>query len=837
MKTIWALAMVLVCGVVQARTGLRSGQPGVEFHVDPAKGDASSNARGSADNPFKTIQQAQNAVKAVNRNMGGDIIVYLHGGTYSLNAPLAFSAHDGGYNGFHVVYKAFQNEKPVVSGGKPITGWQAVKGKGYFVAKVPVSAGYPALMRNIFVNGRRALQASGPFITPHIMTYDNPKTPQPRDGLYVKTSDLKKYTHLNDISFFQCGAFKHIEIPLAAILPVTPTESVIMMKQPNFYNWTNTYTYYCIPDPEPIRLVNAFEELDEPGEFYHDRSAGLVYYFPRKDENLKTAETMAPAVETLLKVVGSANAFVHNLSFEGIAFQYGNWTTWATKEIGRSQADLYADYTAIEGLINLQYTDHLTFNGCRFEHLLGSGIYLPDNNNNTVIQGNVFNDLTAAAVLVGKDMTASPIVNNHVLIDNNVVRSVGADYFQSSGIYANISNNLTITHNDVADVAYFGINQRYHDLTSPFAGNTQISYNKVSNYGTASKYGFGITDEVGAYYFYHVKNSVFSNNYGEYLGNKNLDGCFREDGGGLNNRFVNNVANCKASKKSFSFGGDPNANLLFDNNYSNVPDKFTGIPGCTVTNFHLEEGAPFTKGWSAAAQAIIDSAGLEKPYRHLLDGFGKDVYDTAKAPAIRNVDWSGELLAYIQKGNPPVPSDLNQFWTTFGNANNLSKQGSSVLIKNIGQSAKAVFRGGYYDNAPIRFRALFKDSIKTQKEVSFRVPTFSYKALPRYYFVFTENAISLKRLGKDMNTVTLIGYKGKISEAVKYRSSLYTTGSDIEILANNEPGGVRITLTIDGTKWVDCLDSLPGYLTNPGLLMFDLRGEGGSILLSNPKGE
>ena len=529
-------------GTYSSFAPLVTGSYVVEYHVDPVNGNASNTASGTLSNPFKTIAQAQAMVRTQNSAMTSDIVVYLHGGTYALTSTLNFSNTDGGSNGYNVVYKAYNGEKPIITGGKAITGWTAVSGKGYWKASVPTASGFPSYMRNIFVNGNRAIQARSPFITPHLFTYDDPTTVHYRDGVYVKTSDIQNYTNITNIRYFQCGIFKHIEIPVTKIVQATPTESAIGVQGYYFNAWTNTYTYQY-GALRPFRLINVFEELDEPGEFYHNRSTGTVYYYPQPGEDMTTANAIAPAVETLLKVTGTTTSFVNNLRFEGIAFQYGNWSTWATKEIGRSQADLYSDYSAIEGQVQLQYSNNITIKGCRFEHLLGSGIYLPDNNNTTTIQGNIFNDLTAAAVLVGKNMTSSATVNNYTLIDNNVVRSIGADFYQASGIYANASNNLTITHNDVADVAYFGINQRYSDYTGNYVGNTQIKYNKVSNFATAAKYGFGIGDEVDAFYFFDVQNSVISDNYAEYRGNKPVHGAYKQDGsGGLNNRFSNNVA-------------------------------------------------------------------------------------------------------------------------------------------------------------------------------------------------------------------------------------------------------------------------------------------------------
>ena len=46
-------------------------------------------------------------------------------------------------------------------------------------------------------------------------------------------------------------------------------------------------------------VVNAFEELDEPGEWYLNRATQQVYYYPYSYENMNTAVVYAPVVETL----------------------------------------------------------------------------------------------------------------------------------------------------------------------------------------------------------------------------------------------------------------------------------------------------------------------------------------------------------------------------------------------------------------------------------------------------------------------------------------------------------------------------------------------------------
>lgn len=71
---------------------------------------------GTIDRPFATIERARDAVREINRNMTGDIIVYLRDGTYRLERTLEFDERDSGTNGYRVIYQAYPGESPIISG-------------------------------------------------------------------------------------------------------------------------------------------------------------------------------------------------------------------------------------------------------------------------------------------------------------------------------------------------------------------------------------------------------------------------------------------------------------------------------------------------------------------------------------------------------------------------------------------------------------------------------------------------------------------------------------------------------------------------------------------------
>ena len=81
------------------------GQP---YYVAPSGSDANP---GTLERPFATIQRAQQAV----RQQPGSI--WLRGGTYYLSEKLVFNAEDSGSQAAPVVYQAYGQEQPVISGG------------------------------------------------------------------------------------------------------------------------------------------------------------------------------------------------------------------------------------------------------------------------------------------------------------------------------------------------------------------------------------------------------------------------------------------------------------------------------------------------------------------------------------------------------------------------------------------------------------------------------------------------------------------------------------------------------------------------------------------------
>lgn len=133
------------------------------FYVSPGGADGND---GSLRRPFRTLERARDAVRAlrVHSSPAMPVTVYLREGTYALDAPVTFLPEDGGSQACPVTYRAYQSERPVISGGRTITGWkESVKGeKTVWSVTLPDVKSGRLFFREFWADGARRKRARHP---------------------------------------------------------------------------------------------------------------------------------------------------------------------------------------------------------------------------------------------------------------------------------------------------------------------------------------------------------------------------------------------------------------------------------------------------------------------------------------------------------------------------------------------------------------------------------------------------------------------------------------------------------------------------------------------------
>lgn len=117
----------IIAGSILPISALCALAEGTAFYVSPNAGE---NGSGTFDSPFSSIENAKTAIRNLKTSDGlpkGGVTVYLRGGEYNIRDEILFTKADSGTAASPIVYKAYQDEKPVFSGGVSIKGSEFVK--------------------------------------------------------------------------------------------------------------------------------------------------------------------------------------------------------------------------------------------------------------------------------------------------------------------------------------------------------------------------------------------------------------------------------------------------------------------------------------------------------------------------------------------------------------------------------------------------------------------------------------------------------------------------------------------------------------------------------------
>lgn len=432
------------------------------YFVDATRGNDSYTGR-TPRMAFKTIQRAQAEVRNVNPQMSKDINVYLRDGIYYLESPLEFSSADGGRNGHSIIYRQYKCEKPTISGGDPITGWTLHDAsKNIFKAALQE----PIETRQLFVNGVRAIRAR---------SVDASGWHEVADG-YDCPSDVSSWKNITDVEVVSLMIWKCHRGPIASV-----SGSHVKMAQPY---WDNVHLQYTAP---PSWIENAYELLDSEGEWYHDRATATIYYKPRLDEDISTADILFSRHEVLLKLEGA-----ENLEFRGITFSHATWlrpnSNWG---FSNHQADEmittlnWLDFEQMPGNIILERSRNIRITSCVFQKLGSTALQLGKGCKDNRVYNNTFTDISGSAISIGPLNDSFPdqadLVKDN-LVDNNLIFKIATEYTGCVGILVGHTDHTVITHNEIRILPYTAISIGWGwSNTVTVARNNEVSYNLIDS--------------------------------------------------------------------------------------------------------------------------------------------------------------------------------------------------------------------------------------------------------------------------------------------------------------------------------------------------------------------
>ena len=517
-----AKILSLVFGSTLAFAGAAAAATQATFYVSPSGNDA---AAGTKDAPFKTITQAQKAVRAINGSMTGDIEVILREGTYVLPSTVNFTEADGGKDGHYVRYKAADGEKPLITGGMQITGW-TIHDEANNIWK---AEGVDGRFRQLYVNNRKAVRACFPNVIDA-----KEKGNGGFDHDFVRLTKVDSSGRAFDVSADYIKNIKNIE-DVEIHLMIAWSENILRLEKAQ----VNGGTAKLIPkDPERTKLFhrafpmlgtafmsnppkqqvfyleNSYDLIDAPGEWYLDEKNQTLYYKPREGESMATAHVVAPHLNTLFSVLGKdTKNKVGYMSFEGLIFAHSNYTRPSEEGFLDLQAanfnvDVLPDPSRgnweklnsnkyllwrPDAAFRVENAHHFLVQGNVFSQIAATGLDFVSGTNDDMIQGNAFFEIGAAGIMLGKFYQDSTTeihiaynpsdkdeISTRDTVKNNLVTNVTNEHQGAVGIGAGYPRYVVIEHNEVSYTYYSGISIGFGWTKQQTAmTNNHVNWNEI----------------------------------------------------------------------------------------------------------------------------------------------------------------------------------------------------------------------------------------------------------------------------------------------------------------------------------------------------------------------
>ncbi len=599
-----------------------------EFFISPDGNDLNL---GTKDQPFATIQHARDEIRLLNREMTGQIIVNLREGTFRIQDTIEFTEIDSGSNGYEIIYRAYNEEKPIISGGVEVFGFVPVEGQHYWKLDVPEGV---KPFRNLYINGKRALRAQtelpvlgvdfwkgewsdrdGIVMAPNEPGWWIPMTDQwGRLGLVMEPADLPSFSRPQDLELHTNLQWIDIRSRVEDIVQLENGRYAFKMYQP-YFSWQQNLKYVGWenwPEPggdfynptwnRPFLIENALELINQPGEWYYNKDTRELYYYPREGDEINSIETVISQTEQLMTLNGAGiGKEIHSLVFEGITFAHNSWMRASLYGIGNNSVAEIVDgegalfccgpsYFSISPLSSILLDDarNIRFTQNVFQHIGSAGLGMDNNVFDIEIIGNVFYDLSDAGIKMGSlydqayiDKPGEGLVRD-ILINNNLVYQSGVEYWGAYAIIGHFVQKVEISHNYIYEAPNSGIGifgggiSEYDSVTT---GQNLILNNRVemvSMMGDTSDYTLGGSDAGAIYLTGNKIPSVVKGNYVKDVIHNYT--CFYLDlAGNINLSIENNVCDNAPIWIAIWYGEESNAppsvdgDNLITNTYTNSP--------------------------------------------------------------------------------------------------------------------------------------------------------------------------------------------------------------------------------------------------------------------------
>jgi hypothetical protein len=419
---------------------------------------------GTRDKPLKTLSAAQSAVRAHPSFGKAPLTVAVLPGTYYIDKTIVLTTSDSGTESAPITYRGFG--AATLSGGSKLgLSWSAYK-NNIMQANVPTSVASGLSVDVLFLNGQRQVLARYP-------NYDPTKLTTAFQGIandYTSSSRVSKWSHS------PVGGFVHA----MHTSDWGSQHYVIKSASGGTLSYDGPYCNGRASGMSGSGMVeNILDELDAPGEWYFDKTAGVLYFYPPQGTDLASASIEVAGIETIIQLQGTSKAPVRFVNLDGFRYTATSRTfAKCNEQVLRSDWHIYRG-----GSVFIAGAEDSAITNSFFDGVGGNALFLSGYNRRIKIQTNKFIGTGASAILlmglssavrnpvfgygggtvaVGSlDKTPGPKTDDYpaqCTVTDNLIHDIGYPQKQVAGVGIDMASEITVSHNSIYNMPRAGIN-------------------------------------------------------------------------------------------------------------------------------------------------------------------------------------------------------------------------------------------------------------------------------------------------------------------------------------------------------------------------------------------
>lgn len=475
------------------------------YYVSNNGNDSNS---GTEAAPFKTLEKARDKIREVISSGAypeGGITVYLRGGDYEMEKSFELGAEDSGTETNPITYMSYPGETARLTGGKklPYDKFESISSdaSSKLIDKTAAKQVLQIDLNDLGITELGRLSRRGFLITEDVL----PQAELYIDGSRMQLSRWPNTDWVGTTEIVRSGARNKTGVLEGAVYKIDydrPTRWKTNINEihtagvlgPNYF-----YGYFPLEKIESgqitlkegsvtsyyskhfIRYENVFEELDTPGEYYIDRTTGMLYLYPPEGFDKNTDIRLSMLSENMVSGTNVKNVTLKNLKFDSVR----------------------------AGAVRVAGTDNFVVENCEVSGTGTNGIYL--SGTNCTVKNSVVHDIGSTGITVNGGDYENAISSGNVVTNNHIYKAAQIERSYQSGILIGYKAvGVNVSHNEIHDMP--------HAAMIVYGPNHTIEYNNI--YDAVKEYHDMDAIYMNVYQYPWERNVVIRRNYIHDLGHE-----------------------------------------------------------------------------------------------------------------------------------------------------------------------------------------------------------------------------------------------------------------------------------------------------------------------------